>query len=193
MVATQWQDSNLALRIEYGHYILSLRCQAHNVALMVKDVIQSGIPSTEILTELLWHLKGSALRKCTILDCVGDPLEEELKHIFDEGDLVCPEPMVNDMLSLGTLSATRWTTRADCVGKLLAAYSQIVRACLAMSEKNVLAGAKARGYADKLMSFETYFDFNLLYKILRQFDITNTSLQKVEITVLEGGEHIAKL
>ena len=43
------------------------------------------------------------------------------------------------------------------------------------------------------MRFETYFDFNLLYKILRQFDITNTSLQKVEITVVEGGEHIAKL
>ena len=186
------QHTGLAarIRIEYGQYILFLRCQAHNVALMVKDVIKSGIPSTEILTELLWYLKGSASRKCTILDCVGDPLEEELKHIFEEADLVCPDPMVNDMLSLGTLSATRWTTRTDCVGEFVAAYGQIVRACLVMIEKNVLAGAKT---ADKLMRFETYFDFNLHYKILRQFDITNPSLQKVEITVLEGGEDNAKL
>ena len=171
------QHTGLAawVRIEYGDHILFLRCQAHNVALMVKDVIKSSIPSTEILTELLCYLKGSASRKRTILDCV--PLEEELKLIFDEADLVCPEPMVNDMLSLGTLSATRWTTRADFVGNFLAAYGQIVRACLAMSEKKYLAGAKARGYADKLM----------------RFDITNTSLQKVEITVVDREEHIAKL
>ena len=127
------------------------------------------------------------------MDCVSDPLKVKLKHVLNEADLVCPEPLVNDMLSLGTLSATRWTIRANCVGKFIAAYGKVVRACLKMSEKKDLAGAKARGYADKLMRFETYFDFNLLYKILRQFDITYNSLQKVEITVIEGGEHIARL
>ena len=84
--------------------------------------------TTEILPELLWYLKCSASRKRILLDCVSDTLEEELKHIFNEADFACPEPLVNDMLPLGTLSATRWTTRADSDGKIIGAYGQIVRA-----------------------------------------------------------------
>ena len=34
------------VRIEYRDHILFLRCQAHNVALMVKDVIKLGIQTT---------------------------------------------------------------------------------------------------------------------------------------------------
>ena len=81
-----------------------------------------------------------------------------------------------DQCHLQPLCPTRWTVRAKALKALLIDYKAVLETLDILSDESGPTGAKASGFFNKLMLFETYF---ALYSYRKKYFILLKKLQRL--------------
>lgn len=147
-----------------------VHCSAHSLNLAVEDSLR--------------HLVSMRNAMCLAKDLINTVRESPKRmHIFRS---ICKEASSSspeDCSGLRPLCPTRWTMRASSVASILKNYQNLLNFFETFSEEDTSdAGFKCAGYLEKMLQFETYFNFSLYCHLMNVVEECNTKVQSPHLT-----------